>query len=106
MVLLGAPAVAGRTHRRVDFACRTIDWLGLLLDASSWSQDDRLVATAFDLAASSRDGQPERVGDGHVTLEQLLYVDDEVAERVQAAVDVGRGRCDCRTALSRAGGLG
>lgn len=105
VVLLGAPAVAERTHRYVDFARRAIDWPRLLTDATDWPEDDRLlVYTAFDLAASDRDAKG-MVG-RHVTLHQLLEVDDQVAERVQAAVDVRRGRCDYLTAVSRAGGLG
>ncbi len=105
VVLLGAPAVADRTHRYVDFAARHIDWPALLLKAIDWPEDQRLlVHTAFDLAAPDREtkGRVNR----HVTLQQLLDAEDQVAERVQTAVDMRRGRCDYRTALSRTGGLG
>lgn len=107
VVLLGAPAVADRTHVHVDFARRSIDWPGLLMAATSWPDDERLlVYTAFDLAAGSRDAKPDELAGRHVTLQQILDVNEQVAERVQAAVDVRRGRCDYLTALTRAGGLG
>lgn len=107
VVLLGAPAVADRTHAHVDFARRSIDWPGLLMAATGWPEDERLlVYTAFDLAAGSRDAKPEGLAGRHVTLQQVLDVDEQVADRVQAAVDVRRGRCDYLTALARAGGLG
>lgn len=107
VVLLGAPTVADRTHSFVDFPSRSIDWPGLLVAASSWPQDDRLlIYTAYDLASVSRDAKGDRLGGDHVTLQQLVGMDEDVAERLQAAVDVRRGRCDYLTALVRAGGLG
>ncbi len=106
VVLLGAPAVADRTHAFVDFADRSIDWPGLLVAASSWPEDDRmLIYTAYDLASDSRDAKGERLGD-HVTLQQMVGLDQDVADRLQAALDVRRGRCDYLTAVARSGGLG
>lgn len=107
VVLLGAPAVAERTHPHVDFGRRSIDWPGLLLAATEWPAEDRLlVHTAYDLALPSRDGQADYLADGHVTLQQVLNLDDQAGERIQAAIDVRRGRCDYSTAVTRAGGLG
>ena len=107
VVLLGAPSVASRTAAFVSFADRTIDWPGLLLEASSWAEDDRLlVYTAFDLASESRDVMGEVFGAEHVTLQQMVDVDDATAARLQVAMDVRRGRCDYLTAVVRAGGVG
>ncbi len=107
VVLLGTPVVADRTHRHVDFARRAIDWPGLLIDASDWPENDRLlVYTAYDLTASTADDTTESSPVGLVTLPQLADMDASVAQRVQAAVDIRRGRCDYLTAVSRAGGLG
>ncbi len=107
VVLLGAPTVADGTHPFVDFPSRTIDWPGLLVEASSWAEEDRLlVYTAYDLASDSRDAKGDRLGGDHVTLAQMVGLDHDVADRLQAAVDVRRGRCDYLTAVVRAGGLG
>ena len=107
VVLLGAPAVGDRTHAFVDFPSRTIDWRGLLLAASEWPADDRLlIYTAYDLASGSRDSKGAWSSSDHVTLQQMVDLDDSVANRLQAAVDVRRGRCDYLTAVVRAGGLG
>lgn len=107
VVLLGAPPVAERTHPHVDFGRRAIDWPGLLLAAAEWPAEDRLlVHTAYDLALPSRDKQGDYLADAHVTLQQVLNLDDEAGERIQAAIDVRRGRCDYSTAVTRAGGLG
>jgi hypothetical protein len=107
VVLLGAPSVAARTDPFVSFADRTIDWPGLLLEASSWAEDDRLlIYTAYDLAAASRDVMGEVFGAEHVTLQQMVDVDDATAARLQVAMDVRRGRCDYLTAVVRAGGVG
>jgi len=107
VVLLGAPEVAERTHVHVDFGRRAINWPGLLLAAAEWPAQDRLlVHTAYDLALPSRQGQRDYLADDHVTLQQMLDLDDQAGERIQAALDVRRGRCDYNTALSRAGGLG
>ncbi len=107
VVLLGAPAVADRTHPHVDFDRRSIDWPRLLLAAAEWPAEDRLlVHTAYDLALPSRDGQRDYLADSHVTLQKVLNLDEEAGERIQAAIDVRRGRCDYGTAVTRAGGLG
>lgn len=107
VVLLGAPTVADRTHSYVDFPSRSIDWPGMLVAASTWSEEDRLlIYTAYDLASVSRDAKGDRLSGDHVTLQQLVGVGGHVAERLQAAVDVRRGRCDYLTALIRSGGLG
>lgn len=107
VVLLGAPTVADRTHPFVHFSNRRIDWPNLLLAASEWSEEDRmLIYTAYDLASGSRDAKGDRLGGDHVTLQQMVGLDEDVAERLQAAVDVRRGRCDYLTAVVRAGGLG
>ena len=98
VVLLGAPAVAERTDPFVSFSERSIDWPGLLLAAASWSEDDRLlIYTAYDLAEVSRvTGEP--LAGERVTLKQMADVGDDLAARLQVAMDVRRGRMDYLTA--------
>lgn len=106
VVLLGAPSVAGRTDAYVSFSDRTIDWSGLLLAAASWSEGDRLlIYTAYDLAGVTRTAGEALTGE-RVTLQQMAEVDDEMAARMQVAMDVRRGRMDYLTAVARTGGLG
>jgi hypothetical protein len=104
VVLLGAPAVAARTDAFVNFSERSIDWPGLLLAAASWSEDDRLlVYTAYDLAGASRVAG-ESLGGERVTLQQMADVGDDLAARLQVAIDVRRGRMDYLTAVVRTNG--
>jgi hypothetical protein len=106
VVLLGAPSVAARTDAYVSFSDRTIDWSGLLLAAASWSEEDRLlIYTAYDLAGVTRTAGEPLTGE-RVTLQQMADVDDEMAARMQVAMDVRRGRMDYLTAVARTGGLG
>ncbi len=103
VVLLGAPSVADRTDPYVSFSERTIDWPGLLLAASSWSGDDRLlIYTAYDLAEVGRVAGEPLAGE-RVTLKQMADVGEELAARLQVAMDVRRGRMDYLTAVVRSG---
>lgn len=106
VVLLGAPSVAERTDAFVSFSERSIDWPGLLLAAASWSEDDRLlIYTAYDLAEVSRVAGEPLAGE-RVTLKQMADVGEELAARLQVAMDVRRGRMDYLTAVVRTGDRG
>lgn len=62
--------------------------------------------TAYDLSRLGREDHTDYLADEHVTLQQVLDLEEEAGKRIQAALDVRRGRCDYGTAVDRAGGLG
>ncbi len=106
VVLLGAPSVAERTGAFVNLSARSIDWAALLEEASGWAAEDRLlVFTAYELASSSTHS-PTEPGAGPLPVQQQKPVmDDEVAERLQSALDVRRGRVDHLVTLVQTGRL-
>ena len=92
VVLLGSDAIAGRTTAFVDFPARRIDWLGLRMEASNWSQRDRLlVEVAYDLAYSQHEGGEGAVPHVPVTVADLTRgVDHPDLELIHSAVSLRR----------------
>ena len=92
VVLLGSDAIANRTTAFVDFPARRIDWLGLRMEASSWSPRDRLlVEVAYDLAYSQHEGGEEAVPHVPVTVADLTRgVDHPDLELIHSAVSLRR----------------
>jgi hypothetical protein len=92
VVLLGSDAIASRTTAFVDFPARRIDWLGLRMEASSWSPRDRLlVEVAYDLAYSQHEGGEGAVPHVPVTVADLTRgVDHPDLELIHSAVSLRR----------------
>jgi hypothetical protein len=92
VVLLGSDAIAGRTTAFVDFPARRIDWLGLRMEASSWTQRERLlVEVAYDLAYSQHEGGDGAVPHVPVTVADLTKgLDHPDLELIHSAVSLRR----------------
>jgi hypothetical protein len=111
VVLLGAPEIRDRTEPFVDFRRRRIDWEMLLAAAARWRPNERLlVASAHELASGP--GRPGMAGRPAasmpaVTLADLtLLLDEEEIRRVNAALEVRRGRVAPGETLALLGGAG
>ena len=93
LVMLGAPAVADRAQPFVDVVARTVDWPRLLLEASTWSKEDRLlVHVAYDLRDQGyAEPAPEPIP---VAVRDLMAeVDQPRTDLIVAALNLRRGTC-------------
>lgn len=97
LVLLGAPAIVDRAQPFIDIVAHTVDWPGLLLEASTWVKADRLlVQVAYDLRdregaspASEPAGAPIPVG----VRDLVEEVDQPRIDLMVAALNLRRGTC-------------
>jgi hypothetical protein len=108
--MLGAPAVADRAQPFVDVVARTVDWPGLLLEASTWSREDRLLAhVAYDLreqgyAAPVTEPAPEPIP---VAVRDLIAeIDQPRTDLIVAALNLRRGTCSVEDATKLAARTG